>query len=447
MTVAAVPTGMNTGVCTSPCAVDRTPVRARPLVLRQRQLSTFVLSPAGRRRRSCRNGSPGDGILVGPLHDACAKKGAHEHEERRTGKVKVGDEGVDGTEPVARRDEESGVAPIGVHDAGVVNRAFEKAHGGRADSDDSPAGLPHGIDPRRRLPGDLSPLPLHLVFPHRVRADRHERAGADMQRKGNTPDSCCGEGLEQSLREVQPGGRGGDGPGMEGEDGLIVAAVALIRMTPDVGWQRHDSVAIEMGQKLLPGHADIENDGSARLPGDDSGRHLARQRDRLPRLELAGRARENPPQATALTTHGRHLDRGAGTLPAHPDGHDPGIVDHENVARIEEPGEIREDVMGPLARPVDIQKARRIAGLHRACRDPVGRKVEVERVDPHRPQDMALARRWATRSGTKLAKSPPSKATSLTRRDEMNVWRSEAMRKTVSTPGSMRAFMPAIWNS
>ena len=48
------------------------------------------------------------------------------------------------------------------------------------------------------------------------------------------------------------------------------------------------------------------------------------------------------------------------------------------------------------------------------------------------------------RALTKCETSPPSCPISLTKREEMNWKRSEAMRKTVSTAGLRRLFMPAI---
>src|SRR5205809_2410275 len=142
LTVPRVPTGMNPGVSTTPCAVTSRPRRAAPSVARSSNLTRVVARPAG----SYDEGSVavgvetvvgGQGVAIGGEDEVAAGEGGDEDEEGGAGEVEVREDGVDDAEAVAGPDEDPRPALHRAHHAVVSGRALERADRRR----------PHGDDP------------------------------------------------------------------------------------------------------------------------------------------------------------------------------------------------------------------------------------------------------------------------------------------------------------
>src|SRR6185437_14141874 len=162
-TVAAVPTGMNAGVSTTPCAVAIRPRRAAPSrASRVKEKSLISSLPQRERGRSAgivryelssrllwvkqariavgkKAIALRDGVGVGGLHALQPGEGGDEHEQGRARQVEVGQQQIDGAETVAGRDEQRRAAGKGRDAAALVGGALEEAHAGGADRDDAPA--------------------------------------------------------------------------------------------------------------------------------------------------------------------------------------------------------------------------------------------------------------------------------------------------------------------
>src|SRR2546423_15600323 len=116
LTVARVPTGMNAGVSTLPCGVEKTPARAAPAVPAISNEKSIVIEPNktcqtdGARRsvsdhRHCitiriQSVPLGDCFLIRPHGEIVPGEGSDEHDEGRTRKVKVGDQTIDDAKPL-----------------------------------------------------------------------------------------------------------------------------------------------------------------------------------------------------------------------------------------------------------------------------------------------------------------------------------------------------------
>ena len=156
-TVPAVPTGMKAGVGTSPCAVCSTPARAAPSVAAMRwENAVTALVPTGRRRHRSRSDSPPRSRAHRRAHPLGAGKGADQHEQRRTRQMEVGQQQIDRAEPVARHDEQRGVAGKRADASVVRRRGLQQAEAGGAHRHHAPARRARGIDRGGGVRGDLA---------------------------------------------------------------------------------------------------------------------------------------------------------------------------------------------------------------------------------------------------------------------------------------------------
>src|SRR5690606_28396020 len=114
LTVPTVPTGMKACVATTPRAVSTRPCRARPSVARISNAKLVTAFPCHARRvwlllpeeqGSIAIGIEAvavfDGVPIGGVHGVEPGKGGHQHEQRRTRKVEIGQQQVDDVEPEA----------------------------------------------------------------------------------------------------------------------------------------------------------------------------------------------------------------------------------------------------------------------------------------------------------------------------------------------------------
>src|SRR5712692_2150732 len=119
LTAAWVPTGMNAGVRTVPCAVLISPSRARPSVLCSWNEKLGILKsatalggcrdilPAAEQQAGIAVGiepiSGVDRVGIGALHDLEAGKRRDQHEQGRARQVEICHQRVDGAKPIPRR--------------------------------------------------------------------------------------------------------------------------------------------------------------------------------------------------------------------------------------------------------------------------------------------------------------------------------------------------------
>ena len=99
LTVACVPTGMNTGVSMSPCAVVSTPARARParattrnVPCRRAHEAVRCCSDQHRVAVAVEPVAERDRLAVGGQHRLPLGERRHQHQQRRARQVKVGDQ-------------------------------------------------------------------------------------------------------------------------------------------------------------------------------------------------------------------------------------------------------------------------------------------------------------------------------------------------------------------
>ena len=109
--------------------------------------------------------------------------------------------------------------------------------------------------------------------------------------------------------------------------------------------------------------------------------------DALADLELLGRAHERPPAAVVDALDQRRLD-GRDRLAADPHAveprrDDPGVVDDERVAGLEEIRQVGDARVGQRAVRADDQHPGAVARRGGRERDALGRQVEIEGVDAH----------------------------------------------------------------
>ena len=205
-----------------------------------------------------------------------------------------------------------------------------------------------------------------------VGAQRLEGAGPHVQRDPGAVDAALAERLEQRLVEVQTRRGSGDRAGLARKEALVALAVKSIGHAANVRRQRHRAEALEEFQRrsrkrdapqlILPRQ---HPHGTAR------GAHLEPGADRLAGRELRERlgAREGSLE--------QNLHATAGGLDARePRGDHAGVVEHEQVPGLEEPGELaHRAVRERAASSVEHQHAARRALGERRLGDQLFRQL------------------------------------------------------------------------
>ncbi len=224
-------------------------------------------------------------------------------------------------------------------------------------------------------------------------------------------------------REVQPGGRRGGRAGQRGVHGLV--AIGAIEAFVDVRRQGHLADLVEQRQRLhRSGQLDVERVAGLRAGADDDHRAAVGREQLLACVELAGRAHQRLPVATAgiLRLEQEHLrapppvarcsrSRAGITLVSLTTTTSPGAQEAREVGD--------GAVLGRRAAPVDQQPGG-VAWLDRHLGDPVRRQLVVELLQPHRPRrlrTLAPIRGFRCirgfRAGLARARDPPMGATSV----------------------------------
>ena len=217
----------------------------------------------------------------------------------------------------------------------------------------------------------------------RVDGDGTEGVEPDDELHPGDRRAGCSDPVEHRRRQVQPCGRRCCGRRPLGEDRLV--ALLILEALGDVRRQRCgartsqrvDQVAVVQRPHQPPTTVELAAHLESQLA---AGRGVGG-----PLAQLARRTTQRLPPPVVGRFEQEDL-AGSAALAAHGDARrqDPGVVQHDQVARPDERGQLRDDVVlgrepGP---PVD-QEARRVTRLGGRLRDAILGEVVVELVGPH----------------------------------------------------------------
>ncbi len=259
-------------------------------------------------------------------------------------------------------------------------RGLERAHDGGADGHDAAAARARRLQGARRVGGNDETLPLHAVLVHQLGGHRLEGADADVQRHRGALDSRRLEPPEQRGVEVQPGGGRGDGAGLAREHGLIALAIGGLVGAFDVRRQRHVAEPLEMRLDRL-GEAE-------RAPAVLARRHhfgfeAVGEAHPIARPGAFARLRERVPFPRPELLDQQQLHLAAAPAPAEePRRHHLGVVDHQQVPRSQDPGQVSHSPVPLRAFRIEAEEPAR-AARRRALRDAVVGQVVVEVAGEH----------------------------------------------------------------
>jgi hypothetical protein len=291
--------------------------------------------------------------------------------------VEVGHQQVDDLEVEAGRDEDLGFAA----GATGLGPGFERAHRGGTDRDHATAaratfanGLLGGF-------GHLVALGVHHMVGYCFDLDRLEGAGAHMQRDAGALDAARLQLVEQGLVEVQRGGWRRDRAGRAREHGLVAALVLGAVAMFDIGRQRHMAMllhqAVGLGAEPEAKQRAVVLGPAAQQLGAEAADHVqqrARQRfladlhvcDHLVAVEHA---------------LDQQLDLAArGLLAVQARLDDLGVVEDQQVARLEQAGQFLEDAVDRRAAGV-VEQTRAAALGGGVLGHQFGWQLEVEVAD------------------------------------------------------------------
>ena len=219
---------------------------------------------------------------------------------------------------------------------------------------------PDGDDPaaRRRAPlmslavscGNTAPFGMHVMIGRIIAAHGEKRAGAHMQRHAGMLHSCSSQLSEKSRREMKPRRRRRHRTFGPGEHRLVVETVFIVRQSfaADVGRQRHPADGIDRLIERRPGQIEGEDDFAAVGLVLDHRFQRSRKADPPPIteaqaitwLEFPRRSGECLPARLIEPPVEKRLNSGRRsgatlTLTLQRRCKDLGVVEHEDVARLE----------------------------------------------------------------------------------------------------------------
>ena len=271
---------------------------------------------------------------------------------------------------------------------------FECADGGGSYGDDAAVFAEGGVDGGGGFWREGVALAVEVDVFDAVYADGLEGAEADVECDVGGLDAALPEGFQNLWREVEAGGGRGDGAGLLGVDGLVALAVFWAVFAMDVGRERHVADAVEGGVEVGDW---LEADGTLAVfaVGDDfcleaavakaddfSGEDFAAGADEgepFPLGELLG---EHDLDAAGGVMAGLGMEAGALAVKAR--GYDPGVVEDEEVAGLEEGGKVAEVAVGEgSGGAVEGEHARGGAVGEGFLRDEFFGEMEIEIGDEH----------------------------------------------------------------
>ena len=111
-----------------------------------------------------------------------AGKRGNQHQQRRFGQVEIGNQAVGHIEPVARRNENIGIALPRFQTACLPRRRLQRPHGGRTDRPYPAAPRLRRLDCRHGFRRHVEPFAVHFVVGNIADAHGLECPRADVQR-------------------------------------------------------------------------------------------------------------------------------------------------------------------------------------------------------------------------------------------------------------------------
>ena len=298
-----------------------------------------------------------------------------EYEKRRARQVEVGEQPVDDPETKSRSDEKRRLRRAGA-DPRRRRGGLQRAQRRRTDRNDGTPGRARRGDRRGSRIGNVEALAVHAMLREILGFDRLEGARADVQRQSREGHAVRPQSIEHRSVEMEARSGRSDGPRVAGVDRLVALAVGGSRCTPDVRRQRHLAMPFEVDVErrvrveakpnetpiaLLHDRtrASIEEEPAARL-GRMTGRELH------PRFV----GRDDPLE--------QQLDPASGLAPTvQPRTDHLRVVEHDEITRREQPGQVRESAIGD-SRARDVHQAAFGTLRSRCLRDQLRRQVVIE---------------------------------------------------------------------
>ncbi len=268
----------------------------------------------------------------------------------------------------------------------------------------------------RSLGRQVEPLRLQMVFLHPLRTDRAERARPDQQGQHVHLDAAPPQLLQQFGREVQPGRRCRHRARTVGVNRLVALPVQLRHPGG------HPSLPARLEHVWRQGHGTLPHGGlraTVRQPDRppppaqlldqlDAGARLP-QGQHLAGAQAAAAAGQRKPSLPRLRVHQQQAHPTARPAArAEPRRNHAGIVHHQHVAGLEQPGQIAEPpVLDAATLPVEHHQAGLCPPLGRHGRHQFRRQVVVEQLSAHHgaSRSAKLGRRIC-HSGGGLSKAP-----------------------------------------
>jgi hypothetical protein len=217
---------------------------------------------------------------------------------------------------------------------------------------------------------------VHLDRPEGPWAHVEDELGPTNSALGESPTECCGE--------VQARGRGRDAAGLSRIDRLIPVPVLEPILAPDIGRKGNVPVSLDRRARVVSAlEAHPTPNGGRSLEDDDA--QVVRNANARTLLEPLSGAQKCLPGAVGVLPDEECL-RFAATLPPaeKPRREDPAPVGHQEIARVEELGEVpKHPVLDPSGVPAQDEQPRRIPLGERLLGDAVRRKLVVEEGNVH----------------------------------------------------------------
>ena len=227
--------------------------------------------------------------------------------------------------------------PCAQHAVGVRG-ALERAQHRGADRDHAPTPRPRPRDKVGRHGRHLVPLGMHHMVLDSLCPDRQEGAGADVQRDEGMLDLTLRQRRHQRRGEMQRRGRRRDRARPAREQRLIVVAIARVAAARplDVGRQRHRAIGLELPDQTALVAREPQRDLAPFAPAEHLARKIRREFQAIARPALARGPRERPPAPALLAGVQGHLDHALAASADEAGRQHPGVVEHQQVARLEQ---------------------------------------------------------------------------------------------------------------
>ena len=213
--------------------------------------------------------------------------------------------------------------------------------------------------------------------------DGQEGAGADVQRQRLVADAGGAQRGDQIGREVQRRRGRGDGARFSREHRLVIVGIARIgrALGGDIGRQRHAAGAFEQQfDRLVPREVEREAAILAAIGGD--GGDARSEIDAVAVTQTARVADESAPAARSFALVQRRADLRLAASPLELRGDHARVVEHQAVAGTQFSRQVANDAVARRI-AVEHQQPCRIARRCRPQRDPLGRQLEIEKLDLH----------------------------------------------------------------